>query len=223
MITVTNLRKIFTEQGIKGASKWKREDFDSAIIASWYAATAEDEARKPKAPEAPKPTTPKKGICEDCGRKVNKKVHSTLCPPCYDYAGWENTHSDSGHEALLDSTSEQDEDQVSCPVCHPELDPRTERKTGKSRAGMVILAKGDEVHKSSLFKRMAEAKGWKVVVTEIEISEDETRYVAVAEMPNFGEIHLAWNGRAYDYANSGATLNGKARKVRNLKEATRLI
>ncbi len=38
-----------------------------------------------------------------------------------------------------------------------------------------------------------------------------------------GTISLAWEGRAYSYPNSEAFLNGKARKVRNLKEALRLI
>lgn len=39
-----------------------------------------------------------------------------MCIPCFDYAGWENTHDDDGH----DSDNLDDH----CPVCHPERDPR---------------------------------------------------------------------------------------------------
>lgn len=53
--------------------------------------------------------------CEDCGRKVNKAIHPTICEICYDYAGWENTHMDSPEET---------EGHDICPICHPELDKR---------------------------------------------------------------------------------------------------
>lgn len=223
METVTNLRKIFTTQGIKGAGKWKRMDFDSAIINAEFAAYAQSEAM-----EAAKQTKPKKGICEDCGRKVGKSGHPTLCPACYEYAQWENTHTDEGHEAVADSTSEEIELMTGCPVCHPELDPRKaphgERK-GTSRAGMVIVAKGSEVHKSNVFKVAAEAAGWTVKVMD---TFDETegdgpaRYYADAHRGD-DAIQLAWDGRAYDYPSSSARINGKDRKVRNLKEALRLL
>lgn len=235
------LRKLARELGLKGMSSARGADLRIAIepIKAQQIEAAKPRGMKkvPLHPATPgsyelvidtpaKPETPKKGVCEDCGRKVGKSGHPTLCEPCYDYAGWENTHSDDAHGT--DGFTGVPSDKDVCPVCHPELDRRTERKTGKSRAGMVILAKGDEVHKSSLFKAMAEAKGWTVQVTvtlNASVDEDEDAqelHTAIASR-GLDTIVLKWNGRAYDYANSGATLNGKPRKVRNLKEATRLI
>lgn len=223
MITVTNLRKIFTEQGVKGAGKWNREIFDSLTNQAWDAALEEDAARKPVA--APVTTTHKRGFCTDCGRKEGFRG-SDLCDDCREYAEWENTHSDEGHADK--EFPVRDELTENCQVCHPELDARTPRRTGRSRAGMVIVAKGSEVHKSETFRAAAEAAGWTVTMTRetYELADDATgegtRYYATASR---GESHisLAWDGRAYDYEASGASFNGKARKVRNLKEALRIL
>ena len=227
MTTVTSLRKIFTEQGIKGASKWKREDFDSATIAAEFAAYAEDASRKPV--EASKA---RKGMCtESCGRKAKE---NGLCEPCSEYGEWENTHSDDAHDQYADSTDEQVESMKNCPVCHPELDPRNAKvRTGRSRAGMVIVAKGSEFHKSETFRVAAVAAGWDVTVQRetYELEEDAegegTRFYATAtkttQLGADDSISLAWDGRAYDYPASGAVLAGKDRKVRNLKEALRLL
>jgi hypothetical protein len=216
MITVTNLRKIFTEQGVKGASSWKREDFNSTVIAAEFAAYAEAETRKPVAKPA------KRGVCTECGRKEDFRA-SGLCKADREYAEWENAHSDQGHN----TPDEQDgADTADCPVCHPELDPRKAvvKREGRSRAGMVIIAKGSEVHKSQIFKEAAEAAGWTVTVTGEVYDDDEkaTRYYADAYRGT-DAIQLAWDGRAYDYPASSALIAGKNRKVRNLKEALRLL
>lgn len=214
-ITVTNLRKIFTEQGVKGASKWKREDFDSTIIAAEFAAYAQAETRKPVA--AP---IRKRGTCTECGRKEGFQG-SELCTECREYAEWENAHSDENHE---DDTVLAD----GCQVCDPTLDMRTLRRTGKSRAGMVIVAKGSELHKSLIFKKAAEAVGWTVEIARetYELPEgttgEGTRYYATATRGS-DSISLAWDGRAYDYPASSAAIGGKDRKVRNLKEALRIL
>lgn len=68
-------------------------------------------------------------VCTDCGvRKIDRTTDaadSHLCTPCFDYAGWENTHSDSGHDDPegSDTTYLANEMEI-CPVCNPELDPR---------------------------------------------------------------------------------------------------
>jgi hypothetical protein len=216
MLNVTELRKIFTVQGVKGSSKWKREDFNSAIIAAEFAAYAEVETRETLV----KVTETKRGFCTECGRKEDFQA-SGLCTACREYAEWENSHSDEGHE---DDTVLAD----GCAVCHPELDPRKPRREGRSRAGMVIVAKGTEIHKSLLFKREAEAIGWTVEISKetYELAADAegegTRHYATATRGT-DSISLAWDGRAYDYPASSARLAGKDRKVRNLKEALRLI
>jgi hypothetical protein len=102
------------------------------------------------------------------------------------------------------------------------------KKSGRSRAGMVIVAKGSEVHKSEIFRKAAEAAGWTVEMQRetYELEDDAegegTRYYATATRGN-DSISLAWDGRAYDYPSSSATINGKGRKIRNLKEALRVL
>lgn len=167
MITVTNLRKIFTEQGVKGASKWKREDFESAIIAAEFAAYAE--------------------------------------------------------AAIIDAERAAQAKDAARTITGP-VAPKKATATGRSRLGMVIIAKGSEIHKSQTFKAAAEAAGWTVTVTgEVYEGDTEaTRYYADAYKGE-NAIQLAWNGRAYDYPASSALINGRNRKIRNLKEALRVL
>jgi hypothetical protein len=93
-------------------------------------------------------------------------------------------------------------------------------RIGRSRAGMTIIARGTEIHKSATFKEAAEAAGWKMIGPHH--IEDNNTYVATA-VKGQDKIELVWNGRAYDYAASSARLAGKARKIRNLKEALRSL
>jgi hypothetical protein len=218
-LTTVELRKLAAREGVKGMSSARKADLLSLL--GGRKERLEREAAEAKAQvEVIDGWEPKKGSCEDCGRKVGKSGHPTLCTPCFDYAGWENTHSDSGHDVDASAPkAEMDE----CPVCHPELDPRKAKATGRSRAGMVIVAKGSEIHKSQIFKEAAEAAGWTVTVTGESYGEDEvTRYYADAHKGDEA-IQLAWDGRAYDYAASSARINGKDRKIRNLKEALRVL
>ena len=204
------LRKAAAELGIKGANKGRKADLIAQIMILVEAAkTEQDKVAKPAR---------KSSKCTDCGfRKQDKSIIGPeLCEVCYGYAGWENEHADGGHEG-----DEQ------CPVCHPELDLRYVRN-GRSRAGMVIVAKGTEVHKSDTFRRAAEALGWSVEIEYTEMDEaDENeepliRHHAVATK-NGVVVEGSWIGKAWDYANAGAGIGGKARKVRNLKEALRIL
>lgn len=214
------LRKLGATMGIKGASKGRKADLVAAIAAIRIAEVEALAAKLAEQDAAAKPV--RKGYCTDgCGRRISREVRGIeLCTPCYDYASWENQHGDDNHDDG-DVTDEQ------CPVCHPELDPRTPVQSRRSRAGMVIVAKGSEVHKSETFKVAAEAAGWTVsILGSVNLGQDgeeQERWVAVATKANGDNIELAWNGRAYDYPSSSARLGGKTRKVRNLKEALRLI
>jgi hypothetical protein len=213
------LRKLGATMKIKGASKGKKADLVAAI-SKIRIAEMEEAAKKAKPAAAPK-----RGICTDCGRKEDFRG-SELCGPCREYAEDENMHSDEGHEVV--DGKPVGENAETCRVCRPELDTRKARREGRSRAGMVIVAKGSEVHKSLLFKRDAEAKGWTVEISKetYELAADATgegtRHYADATRGN-DSIQLAWDGRAYDYPNSSAKINGKDRKVRNLKEALRIL
>lgn len=52
--------------------------------------------------------------CALCGRRarMNFVTASDLCERCYEYTGWENTHSDEGHDGFV-STDHTD----NCPIC----------------------------------------------------------------------------------------------------------
>ena len=103
------------------------------------------------------------------------------------------------------------------------------KKARRSRRGMVIVAKGNEIHKSTTFKEYAEARGFKVEITvgsmlveeDDEVYEVET-YEATATKAGY-VVTGSWIGRAWNYPNAGAGVGGHARKVRNLKEALRLL
>lgn len=66
----------------------------------------------------------------ECPRAISPRVPRDLkmCDPCYDYAGWENMHSDNGHDKITtkSATDEQRDEIAECPVCDPSLDPRNE-------------------------------------------------------------------------------------------------
>jgi hypothetical protein len=107
-------------------------------------------------------------------------------------------------------------------------DEEAAKKARRSRRGMVIVAKGTEIHKSETFRKAAEALGWSVEIeyTETgEVDEDDEpiiRHHAVATKAG-AVVEGSWVGKAWDYANAGAGIGGKARKVRNLKEALRIL
>jgi ribosomal protein S14 len=240
--TTVELRKIAALQGIKGMSSSRKADLlailggrqERLIDEAHAEALAEDAARTPK-PVSRKRASSK---CTECGRPEDFRA-SELCKECREYGEWENEHQDNRHaeivaalEAGLDASVLSPEGAVElagCQVCHPELDRRKAplgSKTGRSRAGMVIVAKGSEIHKSQTFKAAAEAAGWTVTILgSVNIAEDgeeQERYVARATKGS-DVIELAWNGRAYDYPSSSAVINGRSRKVRNLKEALRVL
>lgn len=58
--------------------------------------------------------------CIDCSRVLTAANHvldtsqiNTMCDDCYDYASWENTHQDEGHD-----TDENRGLITDCPVCN---------------------------------------------------------------------------------------------------------
>lgn len=52
--------------------------------------------------------------CALCKRspRLNFVTASDLCEACYEYSGWENTHSDEGHDGFV-ATEHTDD----CPIC----------------------------------------------------------------------------------------------------------
>lgn len=74
-------------------------------------------------------TTRKSPACIDCGRKLtasNRSDNRDMCIACFDYAGWENTHSDYAHDML----SDDDPMREGCPVCEGNVPTAPAPKTG---------------------------------------------------------------------------------------------
>jgi hypothetical protein len=239
LLSAVELRKFAAKAGVKGASKGKKADLIAAletIEAAQLKAAADAAKAKPSKPkpqmEKHNPRVrrvPGKGDCTECGRKLGAEDFGGLCAADRAYAEWENAHSDEGHAEVLETgeavTREIADSMAGCPVCHPEMDPRKPKTARRSRAGMVIVAKGTEVHKSETFRKEAEKLGWAVTVQEQTYDDGDalnTRYYANAHR-GADAIQIAWDGRAYDYPSSSARLAGKDRKVRNLKEALRFL
>lgn len=70
-------------------------------------------------------TTRKPRLCLDCGRKLSASNSARsvagldfadYCIACYDYMGWENTHSDEGHDDMGEGSVDNDI-RSHCPVC----------------------------------------------------------------------------------------------------------
>jgi hypothetical protein len=233
------LRKLARELDLKGLSSARGEAIRAAIQEAWTAAQPVKMKKVPLHTATPgsyalvpetnptvkrdrtgRPVSPKSGSCNVCEKRRAMKGTNGQCEPCFEEGGWENTHNDAGHADfdLAKLTEKQAEEVFGCWICYPELNKaKRPVREGRSRAGMVIVATGTEVHKSEIFKTAAEAAGWKVEIT----SGGEDYYATAIKAGN--GIQLAWNGRAYNYQNSSATFGGKSRKVRNLKEAMRLL
>lgn len=212
--TATALRALAKELGLKGLSAANKGTLVPAITEELERRAAAEKA----AAKAGK-------LCSICGKRrptsKNGKDFRDQCDPCHIEAGWENAHSDANHAAILavdpaDRTAEQGHEIAGCWICFPELNrAQREPAAGRSRAGQVIHAKGD---KPGVFQEAAETAGY---VAKRE--DSETGRTTVTATRGDDSITMVWNGKAYDYPNSSATLGGKARKVRNLAEALRLL
>jgi hypothetical protein len=80
--------------------------------------------------------------CIDCSRVLNStnatidtSIVGRMCNDCYDYASWENTHQDEGHDADTDRDLITD-----CPVCNGEA------PTDRSKPSNVVKAHANRSH-----------------------------------------------------------------------------
>lgn len=181
------------------------------------------------------------GICKtrpvSNSQELPLGIKGTMCTPCYDESGWENTHSDHGHDrinALVEaaaelSTTDQDEldsYMASCWICHPELNEASESyvpRKGTSRAGMVMNTGHNWAPKTKadvIAAAVKEAGG-----TSKTKSEDGNLVITV-RLAGGSTMKLAWDAQgSYVYAKSVWTVPGsiKSIKVRNVAAALRLI
>jgi hypothetical protein len=181
--------------------------------------------------------------CTDCGRKVSTDVIGPeLCDLCLEYAEWENAHSDHGHDEIaktpegtypaawgVPAKSKLAEDLAyvasertmmgTCPVCHPELDPRKPRRevTGTSRLGMVMVvpvrAPGED--KAAAVK--AQLQGFRGAAEANDANGVTLRLTKGSKAAKI-TVEANWDMRGRWI---GGTVNGK--KARNASELLRLV
>lgn len=144
--------------------------------------------------------------CQICRTaKIDKKTQgrdSTMCRDCYDYAGWENVHSDDDHEGRQDDPAY---DLSDCPVC------ATLRKEESP---------ADASPKALRFAEDARKAGWAATVT---VSGGFSRAVAVCV--DGRTIELSWAGAvyAYDLSKFKTASGAKGAKVRNASAARMIL
>jgi hypothetical protein len=189
------LRKLAGSIGIKGMSSARKGDLIPAIIAS--AAKAERTENG----------TVKGKLCAECGEKpVDRKTQgadSTMCDDCFEYAGWENTHSDEDHQGTDNLALRE-----GCPVC---------KKAGLSseRPAVEISAK------ALRFEADAKAAGWSALARN---GFNGTSLVT-ATSPDGQTLELHWAGKIYVYDKSKYVASGatKGRKIRNASAARKIL
>lgn len=157
------------------------------------------------------------------------------CVPCFDEAGWENTHNDGNHEGIAEKvaakkrlTPNQKAEQATmadCWICHEELNEAKKGYTprqGTSRAGMTInvsIRAGGETKAAETEAQMETRQpgAFQVKVT----TNKKTGDVAMTAKGGNQSFILFWDARGR-FTGGSVTENGKARKIRNVAEALRL-
>ena len=238
-MTAVALRKLAGSLGIKGMSSGRKVDLiakieqhRSGIVQGDAAQAAAEEELREAAREHDaaaerivaeldaKAKRDSKGViqgtkCQICGtRPVNRKTQgrdSTMCRPCYDYAGWENSHSDEDHEGSDQGLH------ADCPVC-ATLDPKPIKSAKKVSTPAPIV--NGENPKAARFTADAVAAGWKVEsITKI---GNVTTVIVFRGLEEW--IQISWDGT--QCVNTGTThkgTDGKIRKVRNASAARKIL
>lgn len=164
------------------------------------------------------------------------------CVPCFDEAGWENSHSDDDHEGFESLTVRQSsfrtkaeleawkadlrETVKACWVCTPELNlakrPYTPRQ-GTSRAGMTITVP---------IREAGEVKAEVVRVALTDERQNGRFEISIKTVKKTGEVFLSaksaqesfqlrWDARGR-FAGGTVSEGTSTRKVRNVAEVLRL-
>jgi hypothetical protein len=181
----------------------------------------------------------KKCTFQSCTRNIgtgagDQDATGAYCNPHYTEGGWENAHSDAGHDSILEKLANkkrlsafQKSEQANmenCWICHPELNEAKKAYTvrqGTSRAGMAIhvsIRAAGEVkaaETTAQMEKISEAYSFKTVTAK------KTGEVTLKIESAQQDFILSWDDRGRFIGGSVAE-NGKTRKVRNVAEALRL-
>lgn len=203
--TAVQIRKVASEYGIKGASKGRKAELIAAMVAIEVERITKEEETKAQAAKSSKPKTAKSVKCEVCRtRKIDRKTQgrdSTMCRPCFDYAGIENEHNDENHEGTGGRND--------CQVCL-EADPSAVRIAHP---------------KAAQFANAAKAAGWdvEVIASDDRVQEVRRSTFTVIVKSEGEEISLSWEAGLYDYDASNYIDPKGCRKVRNTSAAIQII
>jgi hypothetical protein len=175
--------------------------------------------------------------CEACGKRpVDRKTQgadSTMCEPCFEYAGWENTHVDNDHTAYaageyVPETTERAVELVDeikqCPVCQGADPADKPAKKNGSKPGRKVAKQPERKQgqtKGQKFAEEAKANGWKVQIEDRERGHLE---IVTASRRGGEFIQIQWRDGAC--LNTGTThrrADGKRVKVRNASAARKII
>jgi hypothetical protein len=178
-----------------------------------------------------------------------------MCVPCAEEANWEIVHSDHSHAGLADGSltwkgttfktkksfdawaaSERGE-MERCWICHPEFNRASEEyasRTGTSREGMTVHARGSVADKIAVIKEAGEKAGGKVSVRH-ERAEDKKIVLSttLTWTSRVGaKLTVVWDDRgrflygpsvAVGRISADTPAKAKPRKIRNVSEALRFI
>jgi hypothetical protein len=156
------------------------------------------------------------------------------CEPCDTLGGWENAHSDAGHDDIDSYTventtfktkaevkayiAETKREMESCWVCHPELDQTRKDytpRTGTSRKGMKLNVTRSQSakEKAALVTMAIEGKG----NGSVKVYTRKGVTTLTGKIGDEITVKVVWDGARF----STGQING--RKVRNVSETLKLI
>ena len=181
-----------------------------------------------------KPRLTVRNRCAVCGqRPIDRKTSgkdSTMCGLCFEYAGWENTHSDARHDYYLKGAKGNVDEIVDeslrseikeCPVCQgndPANKPVLRRNVDKTGEKKFVASKGKT--KAQTFAEFAKANEWNA---KIEVLENGHLERVIATARDGRAIEISWRDGAC--LNTGTTLRegNKTRKLRNASAAKKVL
>ncbi len=138
------------------------------------------------------------------------------CVPCYEEAGWENTHADGHDEENVDEH---------CWICVPELNEAQREyapREGTSREGMVVhvTIRATGVEKAAeVIAQLPSIESWDTKVAKPTKRNGQVTKLVFASTVQTFELRWDFQGR---FITGTVTEDGKTRKVRNVAEALRL-
>jgi hypothetical protein len=179
-MTTVELRKLAGQVGIKGMSSGRKADLLDKLYQMKVEIDNQRQAVVNPEPKAPKGRATKKR-CAVCEIRPASPLtaEGQTCELCYEEAGWENAHSDHGHDDIdtysLENThfteqaevdayiAETKQEMESCWICQPSLNKASGAKVrvGTPRLGMTfnVTIKADGATKATEVKALLKARG----------------------------------------------------------------